>query len=158
MLTCAMAYDGLGRILGIVDVHVNPGTGDPVDFTATEEAGTDLLRVFGDTDLPPGTVGVGSWPEWLGVRAGEFTVGLDTRRPPRIVRLIHASGHVRERSEPEDAIRARQLAGGGVARISDLVGAPFAPLRLTADGRTHPDRFDWTDGRTGPDDSAVQGA
>ena len=138
MLPCSLiAWDADGNVVGTLDYLVaraypdGPGIGLH-DFAAHETAG-GKLREFWDVR---GSVGSGTWPEWLGGQAHEFRVEVDPAHPQRIRRLVHrASGHVRERTDVEDAI-ARRIAGDGPADLRTIVGGPGKPLRLDEHGRT----------------------
>jgi hypothetical protein len=131
-----LAYDAAGNVIGTLDfmVHRNDdGEADGlIDFAAHEAAGgklTDVWKVGNAT-------GSGTWPEWLGSRAHDFTVELGPGK--RITALVHRdSGHRRERVVLEAAIAFRIAeAAGEPADIRDLVGGPTAPLVLDDAGRT----------------------
>jgi len=132
-----IAYGGNGDIVATLDhVGARNENGEViglVDFAAQEAAGelTDVWRV-------ENAAGSGTWPEWLGSRAHDFSV---ERANGRISALVHkASGHRRERDTIEAAIaeriRAAKEAGEKATDLRDLVGGPDRPLLLDEEGRT----------------------
>lgn len=141
-----LAYDASGSVVATLDRLVARDTSGIafgiVDF-ATFEAQGGKLRDLWTVET---AVGSGSWPEFLGAPAGDFSVELDADK--RISALVHkTSGHRRERAAIEESItRRREGAGDKAADIRDIVGGPTRPLALDPDGRTLP----WT-----PPDDAV---
>lgn len=138
-----IAYDAQGDIVGTLDHMVaKDENGDVIgliDFAAHEAVGGRLRDIWENSQA----VGSGTWPEWLGGRAYDFTVELDPNPGParaRIKALVHKqSGHRRERAAIEAAITDRvQKANGKPADIRDLVGGPNAPLLLDGEGKTRP--------------------
>lgn len=121
-LTALLAYNAAGEVVATLDYMVaRDDAGEVVgllDFEAQELTGelTDVWSVVG-------AAGSGTWPEWLGVRAHDFTV---ERANGRISALVHRqSGHRRERITIEAAIAQGEPAGG-----------PDRPLLLDDEGRT----------------------
>lgn len=155
MLSMLIAYGAAGNVVATLDHLV---ARDPdgnvtglIDFEAHELAGGKLRDIW-DVDSAAGS---GTWPEWIGARAHDFTVELGPDK--RISALVHAkSGHRRERAAIEGAIRGRVAAakaatpaagdvrlthdpkqsGPGSVDIRDLVGGPTRPLVLDDNGRT----------------------
>jgi len=86
-LDCLVLYDAKGRVRGLVD------------FEAHERAGRALTAVWN----VQGAVGSGTWPEWLGARAHDFSVELASAGVrPKIAALVHrTSGKRRMRSSVE---------------------------------------------------------
>jgi hypothetical protein len=139
MLSMLLAYDDDGNVIGTLDyLTARDSEGNVVglvDFDAHERAGGEMTDVW----KVDGAKGSKVWPEWIGAQAHDFKV--ETTGPAgrkKISALIHKlSGHRRERSLIEDAIKDRlDEAGGGVADIRDLVGGPDRPIRLDSEGKT----------------------
>ncbi len=146
-----LAYDADGRVTATLDyVIAQDEAGNPlglVDFGELEATGK-LTEIWNVSNA----VGSGTWPEWLGSRAHEFTVELDPSHPQRIRALRHAgrkarpapgsravpaSDHRRDRDAVEQEISRRiSAARGAPADIRDLVGGPERPLKLDDEGRT----------------------
>jgi len=135
MLSMLIAYDGTGNIIATLDQMVGLGEHGEVvgliDFAAHEAADGELTDIW----QVPEASGSGTWPEWLGSRAHDFTV---ERANGRISALVHKTGgHRRERASIEAAIAERIAAAGEQpADIRDLVGGPDRPLLLDEKGRT----------------------
>lgn len=136
-----LAYDADGNITHTLDYMVRYAN-DPartplglIDFAAIEDAGMEMTLVW----TADGAKGSKVWPEWLGVRAHEFTVELDGEPGhKRIVALVHKYSKTRrERADIEAAIAGRiAAAGDSPADIRDLVGGPGKPLLLDETGAT----------------------
>ncbi|HET6203253.1 MAG TPA: hypothetical protein VFI25_10680, partial [Planctomycetota bacterium] len=117
-----------------------------VDFDACEADGLPLTAVW----TVPSAVGSGTWPEWLGAAAHDFTVELaPSGVRPKITALIYKdSGHRRERAAVEQAIAAAVVTAReqavavaedperAVADLRAILGGPGRPLALDAAGRT----------------------
>lgn len=160
MICGLIGYDSSGNVVATLDyVTARDAAGNVlglVDFEAHELAGGRMRDVVEFSNA----VGSGTWPEWLGMAAHQFTVELSQDK--RIAALVHTkSGRRRERAPLEKAIADRiaarrgspwlgageephashaqeptgQILGGGVY-IGDLTGGPGKPLRLDADGKT----------------------
>lgn len=138
MAAMLLAYDATGAVVATLDYCVARNADGAVvgliDFEAHEESGGHLTDIW----VVAGAVGSGTWPEWLGNAAHAFTV--ERGSDGRIAALVHrTSGHRRERSDLEDAIRATPYVDN-VRDIRHIVGGPKRPLVLDADGKTiHPD-------------------
>lgn len=114
MLRALIAYDSSGNVVATLD-HVIAKDEDGnvvglIDFEAHEAAGGRLRDIWEQSNA----VGSGTWPEWIGGRAYDFTVELDPHPGParaRIAALIHkGSGHRRVREDIEAAIERRHEA------------------------------------------------
>jgi len=106
MLCMLIAYDAAGNVVATLDhVVVRDADGEVtglVDFAAHEGADGKLRDIWNAGSA----VGSATWPEWIGGRAHDFRVELDGKR---IKALVHKdSGHRRERSAIEAAIKARR--------------------------------------------------
>jgi hypothetical protein len=144
MLSMLLAYDAGGNVVGTLDFMVRYDDTKPerpplglVDWAEHELAGGSLTDVW----VVNNAVGSGSWPEWLGSRAYDFSVELQPGMAPGnygIRALVHkVSGFRRERAAVQARIAARIAAShGDPADIRDIVGGPDRPLRIDADGRT----------------------
>ena len=160
MLSMLIAYDATGAVVATLDhVVAKDAEGNVtglVDFEAHEAAGGKLRDIW----TVDAAAGSGTWPEWIGARAHDFTVELGPDK--RIAALIHGTkakpgiGHRRERAAIEGAIHGRvaaakavsadgavgrlthdpQHSGEGSIDIQDLVGGPGRPLVLDDQGRT----------------------
>ena len=129
-----IAYDATGSVVGTLDYMVaQDGQGNVIgliDFAAHEAAGGKLRDIWEVS----GAAGSGTWPEWIGSPAHDFTVELDGKR---IAALVHkASGHRRDRSAIEAAIAAVEPDANGVRDIRHIVGGPQRPIALDDQGRT----------------------
>lgn len=140
-----LAYTATGDVVATLDHCVQyDENGAPlglVNFAAHEEAGGELMDVWQVAHEGDPVKGSKTWPEWLGSAALTFRVELEG--PPgskHIKALVHkVSGHRRERSVIESAIRKRiKAAGDQPADIRDLVGGPDRPLNIDPEGRTAP--------------------
>jgi hypothetical protein len=137
MLCMLIAYAADGSVIATKDylVKLNP-EGEAVglvDFAAHEAAGGKLRDIW---DVQ-GATGSGTWPEWLGAQAHDFTVELGPDK--RIAALRHRkSGVKRKRADIEAAIAAVEPDARGRKDIRHLVGGPGRPLRLDGVGRTLP--------------------
>jgi len=136
-LSMLVAYDAAGSVIATLDHMVSRNEAGQVvglvDF-ATQETQGELTDVWNVENA----AGSGTWPEWLGSRAHDFTV---ERSNGRISALVHkASGHRRERAKIEAAIAKRvkesKEAGEKATDLRDLVGGPDRPLLLDDEGRT----------------------
>lgn len=134
MLSMLLAYNAAGEIIATLDHMVARDEAGSVvglvDFTAHEETGGKLRDVW---DVQ-GAAGSGTWPEWIGGKAHDFTVELDDKR---IVALVHKdSGHRRKRAVIETEIAKRiARANGEPADLRDLLGGPDRALALDERGR-----------------------
>lgn len=111
-----IAYDAAGNVIATLDYLVALNDDGHavgfVDFAGHEKSGGELLDAW-NVD---GAAGSGSWPEYLGARAHEFTV---ERNRGHIVALVHkVSGYRRERTAVTDT------------------GSQTRPLPLDDEGRT----------------------
>jgi hypothetical protein len=111
MLQSIIFWDASGQVVGWID-SMNAYDDDhnvigKVDFEAHELAGGRLRDIKHVEDA----VGGGTWLEWLGGSAYDFTVELDPNPFParaRITALVHKkSGHRRVRADIEAAITER---------------------------------------------------
>lgn len=130
MLSMIMAYDADGNVIATLDYLVQYDKDGNViglvDFEKQESSDNGLLGVWN----VEGAKGSGTWPEWLGPAAHNFTV---ERRDGKIARLIPKDGRrkVRVRSDIEARVQARiNEAEGTPAYVSDIVGSPENPLKL----------------------------
>ncbi len=111
MLCSLIAYDANGDV--VETLHHMVALDDEgkvtglIDFAAHENAGGRLRDIWTN----PKFAGSGTWPEWLGSSAHDFTVELDPNPSParaRIKALVHkASGYRRERADIEARIAER---------------------------------------------------
>ena len=134
MLSMLLAYNAAGEIVATLEHMVAREAGEVIgliDFAAHEQAGGKLRDIWNASDA----VGSGTWPEWIGARAHDFTVEIDGGR---IVALIHKeSGHRRERAVIEAAVAKRITdAKGESVDLRDLLGGPNRALLLDEKGRT----------------------
>ena len=134
MLSQLLAYDAAGNVIATLDYVVAKDADGNVtgliDFAAHEAAGGKLRDIWNIDSA----VGSGTWPEWIGARAHDFTVdlGADTR----ISALVHkVSGHRRERAAVEAAIASAPVIDGA-KDLRAILGGPTAPLVLDEEGRT----------------------
>lgn len=154
MPTSLLAYDAAGNVIATLDHMVAQDAARNVvglvDFEAHELAGGSLTDIW----IVSGAVGSGTWPEWLGAGAHDFTVDLDPGFGPpgfvpgrhRIGALVHkTSGFRRERAAVMAEIAARTAAatertpeGRPIVDLRDLLGSPTRPLRIGPAGRTLP--------------------
>ena len=135
MLQMLIAYDSDGNVIATLD-HMVARDSDGnvtglIDFAAHEDAGGKMRDIWGVEDA----VGSGTWPEWIGAKAHDFTVELQGKQ---IKALVHkASGHRRERATVEAAVAARiKAAGEQPADLRDVLGGPQRPLILDDEGKT----------------------
>lgn len=135
MIAPLLAYDAAGNVVATLDHMVaRDDAGNVVgliDFEAHEAAGGKLRDIW---DVS-GAAGSGTWPEWLGGGAHDFTAEVTGKR---ITALVHkTSGHRRERSAIEAAIAdIVRAANGAAADIRAIVGGPDRRLVLDEKGRT----------------------
>jgi hypothetical protein len=137
MLAMLLAYDNEGVVVATLDYLVVRNAASDVvglaDFDAHEAAGGKLRDIW---DVSNAT-GSGTWPEWLGSGAHDFTVELDKQK--RIAALVHkTSGYRRERAAVEAAIAAVEPNAAGAKDIRHIVGGPDRPMALDKDGKTAP--------------------
>lgn len=131
-----LAYGASGSVVAVLH-HVVARDADGnalglIDFAAYEAAGGPLTDIWRVSDA----TGSGTWPEWLGLRAYDFTVVLDPSTK-RIAQLVHkTSGFRRVRAQIEAAIAAVPPDANGVRDIRAIVGGPTRPLALDNQGRT----------------------
>lgn len=140
-LALLIAYDAAGNVVATLDylrVKKPDGSYVLVDPEEHERSGRRLRELW----QVESAVGSGSWPEWIGPRAHDFRVELDSSQPLKIKRLVHrASGLRRERSEIErEVARRRRAAGSDPVDLRDLLGGPGRPLELDDDGRSKRER------------------
>jgi hypothetical protein len=133
VIGCLLAYDAAGDVVATLDYMVaRDDDGNVVgliDFAAHEDMGGRLRDIWEVGHA----AGSGSWPEWLGARAHEFSVELDGRM---IAALVHRrSGHRRLRAAILAAIDAAP-SRDGARDLRGLLGGPGRPLTLDEDGRT----------------------
>lgn len=140
MLAMLLAYDSGGNVIATLDtMTLRNNAGEVVgliDFEAHEAAGGPLTDIWNVA----GAAGSGTWPEWIGGRAHQFTVELVG--PPgqkRINALVHkTSGFRRERAAIEAAIAALPQDRHGHRNALPITGDPNRPLTLDANGRNAP--------------------
>lgn len=133
-----LAYDSAGAVVATLD-HVVARDPDGnvtglIDFGAHEANGGKLRDIWSVSNA----TGSGTWPEWLGSTAHDFTVEFDGKH---IAALVHkTSGHRRERAVIEAAIALApevMLPDGRLAKdLRSTVGGPGKPLTLDENGRT----------------------